>query len=694
MLFPLILLAYFIFTGFLAEPLPTGSFNFQKTWRTAILGMFFSFSLASFLAGAAVVFFKLNLPAIIAILIVNFLITLVLRLLIKKDEVIVIEGDETETELEPPTAAWWGAILYLVLAGYGFYLLHTSQSAVSLLTPWQTIDPLYIYIFASATLLVGALVFSKLPVSFILGLLIIHGALLHSYLPLTHQLFYGADQWRHVAVETRIVAERPLEAARLSAPANTLEGKLAINSSGLNVSTLAYSSFWGVSALIARVTSVDLIALNKWLVPILWSLILPIILFELGSVLGWSDRASLFLVWLSALPFTWQALGSLTLPVSFGFLIWLLSVILLLKRIGQPEHRQWPFLLVFGVLSIFNYTLYFILFWLGWALAEAITKFDVRRSMFKIFSTGLLALLTALVLPAVELITHYSQFTPPGNWFHQLRQVVYVKQFLANLSAWYLAIGPRAGDITTGNIIFNQTPLAAFVPNALTLWRWWLVAFMALFLVAVAYGFILCLKKQSREYQWLAALGGSLFLSYFISRYLLAGENIFTRRLDPVLAFFFLFFVLAAFTVLNFFSLKKRFVAPVVLLLTFAIAASYSLGPDTSTVNASEYAAMQYVWSQEKNSSRHCVIAGAYPLLALEALSGKDIIGGGFSINQYFSQPELVSLYRNFSGSDSDWQEALRLTSVKRCTYVGAISRFGIAPEKQFGNIGVWWYPK
>ena len=694
MLFSFILLVYFIFTGFLVEPLLVHLFHFKKTWRAGLVGLFLSFSFVGFLAGIFVVFYKLNLPAIGTILAVNIFFILALRRLVKIPVEITIDYPTVEAELTAPNSAWWGVILYLTLAGYGFYLLYGSRSGGNLVTPWQTIDHLYLYVFALATLLLGGLIFSRLSASAVLFFCIVHALLLHSYLPLTHELFYGADQWRHVAVEQRLVAERALESAKLSAPANTLEVKYRLTASGLSVNALAYSSFWGATAFIARAAHVDLITLNKWLVPILWSLLLPLLLFEIGKTLGWSDRASLFLVWLSFLPFTWQAAGALTLPSSFGFLVWLLSVVLLLKRIQDPDRHQLPVLLVFGLLSFFGYSLYLILFWLGWVLAELIIRLKVKNISLRVSVIVGLALLVALVLPAVELVSHYSAFNPDLNWFHQ------VKQLVGNLSAWYLAAGPQAGDIATGNIIFNQLPLAAFVSNLFTVWRWWLVAFMLLFLAAAGFGFVVCLKKQNKEQQWLAAFGGALFLTYIGARYFLIGENIFTRRLDPVLALFLVIFFVVwlqrfLFPLYEGGAKVGRFVASsLVFLLTVARTAAYSLGPDTGTVSASEYAAMRYVWEQGENNARRCVIADLYPLLALEAISSKDIVGGGFPINQYFSQPELVFLYRNFSASASDWQEALRLTGAKRCAFVGSFFSPGPVSVKQFGNVGVWWYPK
>ena len=66
---------------------------------------------------------------------------------------------------------------------------------------------------------------------------------------------------------------------------------------------------------------------------------------------------------------------------------------------------------------------------------------------------------TVLFIPLLEIISGYSHFDRGVNFLTQ------IKQFIGNFTAYYLASGPRPHDIAVGNIIFNQTPAYAFVPN-------------------------------------------------------------------------------------------------------------------------------------------------------------------------------------------------------------------------------------
>jgi hypothetical protein len=114
-------------------------------------------------------------------------------------------------------------------------------------------------------------------------------------------------------------------------------------------------------------------------------------------------------------------------------------------------------------------------------------------------------------------------------------------------------------------------------------------------------------------------------------------------------------------------------------------------------VSVDEYRAMQAV-SHQSEGKAPCVIAGTYPLLALEAVSHKQIVGGGFPITHAFEQSELQKIFGSLSedpNNESSWQLALLATGAKTCYLVAPFSAdkvtdfFGAA----FGNVGVWQYP-
>lgn len=630
-------------------------FGLSKAFRIRVLSAFFALMFLGFLASLAILFFRLNAFYIsLAFLITGIFFSILEFWVGPLDDSPPEMYDPHLKVLEEMPIPTFTTAIYLILFVYGLFLLLKSKTGAPILSPWQTIEQNYIYVFALATLILGALVFSKLKAKTVLFLLFLHSFLLHGYLPLTHDNFYGADGWRHLAVENQIISEIPLVSADFALSSGTFIQRIGWGE-------LSYSQFWGLSIIFSKILAVDLTVVMIWFLPILWSLVLPITLFEIARVMGRSKKESLFFAWLSFLPYIWQTGGSFSLPVNLGFLFFIFSLILIYSRIKKPQFGQTLILGVVGLVSLFGYALFCLLFFSAWFLAEVIVFFSSKK-VSRIFSgviyfVGSVFLL--FLIPVLELVSNYSTL----NYGHSFWAGA--KSFLGTMSGWYLASGPRTHDISAGNIIFNQTPSYAFVSNFFTASRWWLVIFMVLFFLGVIWGFWVSLKNKKGEHLLNNILFFSFFGSYIISRYFLAGENILSRRLDVVSAYFFLWFLVLALGSWGWgekllqSEIVKKYTQPVkkfslffgpalltilVVIFTLAISASYTLGPDTKVVSKDELSAVEYIWVLERNQIRPCVLAGTYPLLALEAVSAKKIVGGGFPVYAYFSQPERVDL--------------------------------------------------
>lgn len=589
------------------------------------------------------------------------------------------EDEEISTTEPQDVWVYVGVFVYAVLYIVGLYLLYQSQSGGLLLSPWQTVHPHYIYIFALATLVLGILSITRLSIRAMVLLFIAHSFLMHGYLPFTHELFYGADGWRHLANVARIIAEQPLVVTVLSeAP-----------SIGARLSVLAYGQLWGLMALLSRLLHIAPATLITWFVPVVWSVLFPVLLAEVAKTLSLGRRGTFYLLWASLVPFALQVAGSFTLPVNLGFLGWLLAIILVVKRLEQPRRAQVTVLALIGVLSLFTYSLYAILFWLGWVLVECILFYKGKK--FESLVVAAAALVGGMIIPATELFMGYSSLQPVA-WIASLKQLV------GTMSAWYVATGPRPHDITAGNILFNQVPSYAFVPNIFTTHLGWLVVVAALFFFMVVRGVVYAFARKQPAYLWFGGMTILVTSSYVVSRYLLGGEQLFARRLDVVLAFLFIVVVVLVARHYDYLLAKKPRLAtllPLLLILdVVVISASYSLGPDTRTVRVREVEAMAYIWQQEQTNDKHCVIADTYPLLALEAVSGKEIVGGGFPINQYFAQPELSAVWQGFQQGkqpDAVWQQASEATGATKCWLVANSNILPTtSPEKVIDATFIW----
>jgi len=690
-----LLIWYLVLMGMCYRRVLVKFFNFLDKNTTAFVGAFLGLFVFSALAGMAIIFYRLDAVMIAVIIFVSSIIGFGLRewaIVAKRAHTDVSDPDDQLAKEQIPNVHL-GAIAFLVLIMFGLYYLSESVTGHSIGTPWQTIHPCYIYIFGAATLVIGVLVFSQLRARSILILLIIYTFLLHAYLPLTHELFYGADQWRHLAAETRIaqglspglVSESPSDAPFFlsSAPG-----------------TLFYSQFWGLSVTLAQILQVSLITIAKWLLPILWSLIFPLLAYNIGLRIFAHKKLVLFLIWLTALPFAIQSSGSLTLPSNLGFLFWLLAVTLIVARLQERRYEQIIVLGLFGIFSIFGYGLYLLLFLGVWALAEIISaRFFEKRKKYLGWVLGIAAVLT---LPAVELVVKYSE------WGTRWGVLGGIKQFLGNFTAWYLATGPRPHIIDTGNVLFNQVPVAAFVLNFFTQNLWWLVPVAIVILLAALFGLVVALRSREIKIQFFGYLSLTVFGGYFICRYLLSGANILSRRSDVVIAFLILILaMLAAQTLwLKYFSTADWWGRRVVLflimiILSVGITASYSLGPNLLVVSSDAFEAMQYINGEiAAMSSQPCVLADTYPLLTLEYLSVKKISGGGFPFGANFSQTERVDLFEKmrFEPATEIFTAAREVTHVDTCYFVASSKEikynsytYGASDSwKMFGDYLVW----
>lgn len=570
------------------------------------------------------------------------------------------------------------------------------------MTPWQTIHPSYVPVFFLVTLLLGMLlVFSKLPSRLLLGLVVLYSFLLASYLPLTHELFYGADGWRHLASEQALLAghwpTKPILAGG--------------ERDGFGVGDVSYGLFWFLSVAVSKVLVVNLLAVMRWLQPVLFAMLFPLLLWRLTGYLAFAQRGRFFALWLAHLPFALQAVSSFSLPVNLGFLVFLGGLVLLAAHArGQPWASR-PVLALYAVVLAVNYLLFLLLYLLIWALVQWFNFFGSRPRPQQWIGLVVAGLALAGAIPLVELVFGYSQV-------EKVFLVQSIRQFVGNLLGWYTAFGPPPHDIVTGNILFNQPPLPAWVPIFLTARRLWLPILALVFWASAAVGVVVSLrawlargsdeaKKNMLGRGVFGLLTAGLFGSYFLGRYVLTGEQILSRRLEGVLA------LLAVLAIA--FLCEWRLEPPssrrlilwlaVIVVGALGISASYSLGPDARAVSSDEYRAMEYVWEGEQREKFHCVLADTHPLLVLEALSGRQIVGGGFPIDRNFAQPERVALFERLQSFPEPlvWQTARQLTGAKQCWFVGAgghlnewlLFRTGLlTPDniKKFGKITVWRY--
>ncbi len=636
-----------------------------RTWMIRVFAWFTSFLLLGLFSSIFVVFNKLTLGLIWWVYLLVALFALVIFTFLNrrsyKREVEVWTQEVKEKILFKKTILLPG--LYIILWLGGFYLLLISKSEAILQSPWQTISEYYLPIFFVLTLLSGILLFMRYKIKLILFIFILQSILLHLYLPLTHVQPWGGDVWRHLAIENQLEQGQQILPVLVGSEAEWQEiANIDLPKVFFAPQKYAYSQLWGTSVLLSQTLQADLITVNKWLIPILWSLVMPFILFRIGWLLFNSRRRGLCLSWLSFLVFPFQALGSLTLPVSLGYLTFFFVFMLWLQYLRDNHQVQKRLVALFSFLMLFGYSLHFILIWLIILFSYILKKINHRG-----VGVGIL-FASIFILPLIELISKISY------WPEKLNFLDNFYQFIGQFTGWFYASLIRPHDILPGNIFFNHTPDYAFISNIFTIWRWYIIPLMIIFIFLAKFSiWKIFWQKENHGWGILVWLVSLVYGGYFISWYILAGDRLLTRRLDLLLVFLWLVFIIYALqSLLVKLKTNKIFIKIIVLLVIFVLSwfgtLTYASGPDMRVVSNDEYKVAELIG----NNHGGCVLADTWTLLALEGITAKDIVGGGFPIDYQFGQPERVELWQQFIKQPSLelLNQARKLTGAKACWIV------------------------
>ena len=648
----------------------------KKLVELKVISWLIVVALVGLLSGAVIVLSILSNDAIALVLLLVWIITLLLQSYLRPMVHVVVEDEPEGEKLIVFDRPFW-----ILPLGF-FVLLFTSISLFFLVqrgadiawTPWQFISIQCLWGFFLSCFLIGLSIFARFRTRSILLMIVLLSVLMHLYLPISHELPWGGDIWRLMAVEHHIVNEQAIAPNMFFVPQK-----------------YAYGALWGLSVIGSKVLDVSLLDMSRWLIPVLFSITIPVLLFRIGFLLFQSRRRGLLLAWLSLLPFPVQVWGSMTLPVSFGYIFFFLAFWLWLEY-WRHRGRMQRFLVVsFSILLLFGYPLHFILIW-GIVILRAIwgRLSKIVNTAIRLILQAVLIFISLFIIPAVELVSHYSRLSLQLDWWKNIKQLV------GQFSGWFYASMIRPHDIVNGNLFFNHTPERAFVNNFFLHWRWWLIfAMFALWVISI---FGLWIRRQRDNKLWSSVWIASAitFGGYIISWYFLDGDHLFARRLDMLLPIL---------TIIMFISgLENIFVKwrqkenhlrwavlAVVLFLSFFITAVYASGPDVRVVDVqNEYNVAEYIWRlRGEAGGSKCVLADTWVLLPLETLSGDAIIGGGFPMDYNFGQTERVALFKKFS-TNPEPQDLLamkKLTGVNQCWFVQSVANLSQSVVDKISSI-------
>lgn len=664
-------------TGLLWAQILNTVFSIREKYLNIPLGFFTSLLLLSFGASIFVVWYKIT-PAVVVFL---YTVLLALPFVLRAKINTLVESIPLKEELFGIfSKRKFLLFCFFALAILQIVILVLCQTDIPLTTPWQVVHPWYLYNFFLLTFLLGVLLFSKISYTTKFFLVVGYSLLLHLYLPLSHVNPWGGDVWRMIGVEQKLVAG---------------EAQLPVLPTALwNPYKYTYGQLWGLMAVLTKTLGISLVALHRWLMPLVWGLMLPILGLLMGKIVFGEKKKALLFAPLCSFPFALQAIGSITVSVSLGFLNFLFGLVLWFTYLQEKKSWQKRMVFALGILMLFGYALYALLFWFVMGISLGLKKLwngDVAPAWReysqkqKIICIGIF-IASIFIFPLVDFVLGFSHIPHTFSIFN------FFKQIVGQFGGWYFARPISAQEISSANILFSHVSEHSYVANIFSSVRWPLIPVSIFIGLSIGRAFYCFIKKDKTLLSHIFAL---LFMcvvgGYIIGWYVLTGDRVFVRRLDSVFAFLLIIFTLYGIfsvdvsKVISKISVHKKYISFFIILtvLSFVATTIYSTGPHVRVVSGDEHKTAQYIFSQQKSDVSPCVLSNTWILLALEGVSSGSIVGGGFPITNNFGQTERVKLYSELL-KNPDIRIVPQLSSVMPVPYCYiALSRDDLDPRTE-----------
>ena len=605
-------------------------------------------------------------------------------------------------------------VLFFFFARTGEHILH----------PWQVVHPLALWAFAVMTVLVVVVIFSQASLRIAFFLIIVHSLVLHAYLPIVYDSGFGGDRWRHIASERYLLTGEIYEPGLIGEDAISTKKifSMTIPEVFIAGNKTSYAPQWALTIFFHRVTGISVEDVDQWIVPLLWFWFVPMIMYSIGKVLFQEKRWALLCAFIPSMFFPYQVYGSITIAVGIGQMMFLFIVYFLLQYIHTKNISFAKMSVFLTLLHYFSYILHLFLGGIGVILAGCLGWVYAKKHKAWLYVFCVLCFVLFIILiPLSEYIFGFSTFQ-----FEKLYPQTLVLSAadafgrLTNIVG-YNHYGSYIGE---GNFLYEANRLPKSSASFLR-WPYWPMILSLIVYGMAGIGWVLALKKKSsRQWKFIALFCGILGASYFISWFLMDGYHTLARRLDLSIALFVgLLFLYGARWIIHRFSFpllyKERggggiLTAHNILILfiigiSFVTLSTYASGPILDRVTTDELSAAEYLWAElpsiVSDSNQYCVLANTWPLLAVESVSAREVIGGGFPVYTEYAQPERVKLFEKMSQHPNQklLERALAVTTAKTCfymteyrfinrrVYTETVKLLG-APEKTFGDVLIWRY--
>ncbi|MCF7907021.1 hypothetical protein K9K85_01940 [Patescibacteria group bacterium] len=683
---------------------------------SSAFGLFALLYLIAFLTALPITFYKITPLFFGGILI---FLTLALSFLNK----IKIQKKESEKELKlipDPSAFRVPKIVYFVfffLLIVCFLLLFRARTGNYIRSPWEVIHPFYLYGWLIIVLIIGFLILSKIKLKRFLLIIILASLLLHAYLLIPYQAGFGGDKWRHLGAERWLMEGRIYEPALGGTEVSYLSiGPWRVPEVLVAGNKTSYAQMWGLTISLSWLTGIDVFYIDLILGALLFSFFLPFLLARLALFFSRKKEFIYLVMFLPFLFYPFQIYGSITVPVSFSFLPFIFLLIWggqFLK--GEISSRKfWTLMPLFLIFLYFSYILYFFAFLVMIFLAQGLRFFyfsDPPRKKRGLLIIFLILILGFALMPLLDTHHDYSIFKISNLNRERISEAF--QRFGSALFFSQEAIFPRIYQFEQDSWLYSQTRQVLSRSVLLEIIPWWLFLSPLVCLMVLRGIFVSWRSSRKSLALWLILSLFIFLVNQMIASSFMEGNHLFTKRL--VLLISFLFFFPLAMGLFSWLSSRRTVIVGVLIFSLALISVSaYASGPKFQVVTQDEREAAHYIWSayQRENTNQknisYCVLANTWPLLALEGVSGRQIITGGFPYYFEYRQPERVQLFDHMNQAPSlrYLEKALEVTGAKSCYFmtearwvffdrrqeiIDSLDQI-LGPRQQMGEVMIWHY--
>jgi len=225
-------------------------------------------------------------------------------------------------------------IFYIFLIVTCFGLLFMSRSDETIVF-WEAVQPAFIPLYFAATFVLLTILFSKVRKGTKLLFIIVHSFLIHNLLVIVMNLGLGGDFWYELGLA------RGVYDVGKNVP-NLLDfvfGGISYSPFRVIYFVLRKRTLQAFTNIFANMFAVDVYWSQLFLVPILWTIIVPFLMYKIVKMLSGKEECAIFGAFLTFLvpAFIWW--GAITVSDTLGKVFFLLATYFAFKYVASHDRN-------------------------------------------------------------------------------------------------------------------------------------------------------------------------------------------------------------------------------------------------------------------------------------------------------------------------------------------------------------------